>query len=166
MILLAKRLGAFERLGQLLKNDAKHIKSGEKEAVLAFENARQKAMAKNAWFTADNISLMVENIADMISAAQLKYYADAYNLESVKTPKTVAVIMAGNIPLVGFHDFFVVLASGHKFLGKLSSDDLYLLPALAAILIAIEPEFKAHIAFSEGIISNFDAVIATGSDNT
>ena len=166
MILLTKRLDAFERLGRLLNTEEKHFTPNEKKAVLAFEKAKQKALSKNAWFTPDNIDLMVKNIADMISAAQLKQYADAYTLESVKTPKTVAVIMAGNIPLVGFHDFFVVLATGHKFLGKLSSDDLYLLPALATILIAIEPEFKDHIAFSEGIISNFDAVIATGSNNT
>lgn len=166
MILLAKRLDAFERLGQLLKNDAKPITPIENEAILAFENAKQKARAKNTWFTNDNIDMMVENIAAMISAEQLKQFADAYELESFKTPKTVAVIMAGNIPLVGFHDFFVVIATGHKFLGKLSSDDLFLLPALAELLIAIEPKFKAYITFSEGPIAGFDAVIATGSDNT
>ena len=166
MILLAKRLNAFERLGQVLKNDAKSITSSENEALLAFQSAKQKAKSKNTWFTDDNITLMVENIAAMISTEQLEKFSEAYELEKITKPKTVAVIMAGNIPLVGFHDFFVVLATGHKFLGKLSSDDLYLLPALADVLITIEPEFKPYIAFAEGTIAGFDAVIATGSNNT
>lgn len=166
MILLSKRLGAFERLGQVLKNDSKAFTAPEEEAVLTFEKAKQKAMAKNAWFTPDSIDLMIENIVAMISREQLEYFSAAYELDNAKTSKTIAVIMAGNIPLVGFHDFFVVLATGHSFLGKLSSDDPYLLPALAAVLLAIEPEFKSYIKFSEGTISGFDAVIATGSDNT
>ena len=86
--------------------------------------------------------------------------------EFAEKPKTIAVIMAGNIPLVGFHDFLSVLISGNKLLAKLSSDDKYLLPALAKFLLVFEPALENRIQFSEGKISGFDAVIATGSDSS
>jgi hypothetical protein len=74
--------------------------------------------------------------------------------------------MAGNVPLVGFHDFLSVLITGNNVLAKLSSNDTQLLPFLANYLISIEPEFKDCISFSEKKLTNFDAVIATGSNNT
>jgi hypothetical protein len=87
---------------------------------------------------------------------------------SVQTePKIVAIIIAGNIPLVGFHDLLCVLISGNKALIKLSSDDSELMKWTIEQLIAIEPEFKDLIAFAEERqLKNFDAVIATGSNNT
>jgi len=78
----------------------------------------------------------------------------------------VAIIMAGNIPLVGFHDFLSVLISGHAALVKLSSNDKQMLPLLAKYLEHINPEFKDRITFTEQKLENFDAVIATGSNNT
>jgi hypothetical protein len=80
--------------------------------------------------------------------------------------KTVAIIMAGNIPLVGFHDFVSVLISGHKVLVKQSSNDKQLLPVIAGFLMNIAPEFEERIRFTEDKLTNFDAVIATGSNNT
>jgi hypothetical protein len=74
--------------------------------------------------------------------------------------------MAGNIPLVGFHDFFYVLMSGNHMIAKLSSDDKYLLPAIAQKLIEIEPAFNDYISFTENKLENIDAIIATGSNNT
>jgi len=166
MIIFTKRLDAFERLGKLLKEEVTAVSEQENAAILGFKKAKAKALSKNTWFTFDNIDLMLSTIEKIISAEQLKLLANSYQLETVKDPKTVAVIMAGNIPMVGFHDFLSVLVSGHRFLGKLSSEDPFLLPALADILLAIEPEFKDYITFSETPISGFDAVIATGSDNT
>lgn len=81
-------------------------------------------------------------------------------------PKKIALILAGNIPLVGFHDFISVLVSGHNTLVKTSSDDQHLLPFLAKYIIAIQPEFASRIEFVSGKLENFDAVIATGSNNT
>jgi hypothetical protein len=81
-------------------------------------------------------------------------------------PKKVAIIMAGNIPLVGFHDFLSVLISGHQVIVKQSSNDKHLLPFLTKYLEHIEPEFKGNIEFTEEKLHDFDAVIATGSDNT
>src|SRR5690606_12182167 len=80
--------------------------------------------------------------------------------------KTVAIILAGNIPLVGFHDFLSVLLTGNKVLAKLSSNDRVLLPYLAEILISFEGEFNGYISFSEEKLTDFDAVIATSSNNT
>jgi hypothetical protein len=74
--------------------------------------------------------------------------------------------MAGNIPLVGFHDFLCVLLSGNKVLAKLSSNDKVLLPFLSDYLIKEEPLLAKRIEFTEGKLENFDAVIATGSNNT
>lgn len=74
--------------------------------------------------------------------------------------------MAGNIPLVGFHDFFCVLLVGHKVLVKQSSNDKHLLPYLAKYLEQVAPGFKGQIEFTEEKLRDFDAVIATGSDNT
>ena len=74
--------------------------------------------------------------------------------------------MAGNIPLVGFHDFLCVLMSGNTAICKLSTDDKTLLPALSSILIQFLPELKDRIVFTTGRIAQMDAVIATGSNNS
>jgi hypothetical protein len=74
--------------------------------------------------------------------------------------------MAGNIPMVGFHDLLCVLISGHKALLKLSKDDNLLLPAVLKLWMKIYPEGKDRVAFTDGVLKDFDAVIATGSTNT
>ena len=74
--------------------------------------------------------------------------------------------MAGNIPLVGFHDFLSVVISGNKALVKLSSDDKFLLPAVIELLFLIEPRFKDLIEIKPFIVKDMDAVIATGSNNS
>lgn len=74
--------------------------------------------------------------------------------------------MAGNIPLVGFHDFLSVLISGHHVIVKQSSNDKQLLPYLAKYLEHVAPDFKGRITFTEDKLTDFDAVIATGSNNT
>jgi hypothetical protein len=74
--------------------------------------------------------------------------------------------MAGNIPLVGFHDFLSVLIAGHKIIIKLSGDDPFLITAMSRLLCDINPDWESRIRFSEGALKGFDAIIATGSDNT
>ncbi|MBK7667135.1 MAG: acyl-CoA reductase [Sphingobacteriaceae bacterium] len=90
----------------------------------------------------------------------------AKNIPEPKQQKTVAIIMAGNIPMVGFHDLLCVLLSGHKALLKLSSDDNVLMPFFIKLLEHYEPSLGENIKFSEAKLVNFDAVIATGSNNT
>jgi hypothetical protein len=76
------------------------------------------------------------------------------------------LILAGNIPLVGFHDFLSVLLSGHKVLVKTASNDQHLIKFLARYLVTVAPEMENYITFTDGKLENFDAVIATGSNNT
>jgi hypothetical protein len=84
---------------------------------------------------------------------------------NLRQEKTIAVVMAGNIPLAGFHDFLTVLMAGHSIMAKLSSKDSVLLSFLSEKLVAIEPRFRSKIALPSRL-KNFDAVIATGSDNS
>lgn len=123
------------------------------------------SQSHNGWYTEENVHFSINSWADALTEENLEKWLSNYNFPEVK-PKTVGLILAGNIPLVGFHDFLSVLISGHKVLIKTSSNDQHLLPFLAKYIIAVNPEFKNYITFVEGKLENFDAVIATGSDNT
>lgn len=117
----------------------------------------------NGWFTPENVNFSLLNIASMINAKDLEVFASKLRMDG---DKRVAVICAGNIPLVGFHDVLCVLLSGHILLLKLSEDDKFLLPFLLRLLVHYEAGFEQKIRFVEGQLRDFDAVIATGSNNT
>ena len=167
-------LEAFSLLGselglicQALKEDQAGILS-RKAAVNLF-NLVKDAPNFNPWFTSDNLLMALGSLSEMLESNKLAEWLTHYSTFSDKPfsgKKTVAVIMAGNIPWVGFHDFLCVLITGHKFLGKLSSQDNKLPVALAELLIDIEPLFSESITFTEEPIKDFDAVIATGSNNS
>jgi hypothetical protein len=123
------------------------------------------SQSHNGWYTPEQVYFSLQSWAEALSEENLDEWISSYDFNSV-TPKNIALILAGNIPLVGFHDFLSVLISGHNVLVKTSSNDQHLLPFLAKYIIAIEPEFANKIAFVEGKLENFDAVIATGSNNT
>ncbi|MDR3133053.1 MAG: aldehyde dehydrogenase [Prevotellaceae bacterium] len=132
----------------------------------ALSDAVQKSVAGNSWFTAENIKYALAAIAsDMLEEQRLQQWLAAY--PAAGSAKRAGVIMAGNIPLVGFHDFLCVLAAGHVFLGKLSHKDAFLLPALADILMDIHPGWRSRIAFQETLpVDGMDFLIATGSDHS
>ena len=130
-----------------------------------FQDLIQLSQSHNGWYTPENVYFSIQSWATALTEENLDKWLSAYNLE-INEAKNVGLILAGNIPLVGFHDFLSVLISGNKVLIKTSSNDQFLLPFLAKYLIAIEPEFADKITFVEGKLENFDAVIATGSDNT
>jgi hypothetical protein len=96
----------------------------------------------------------------------LEKWLSAYSIPEVKNAKKIGVILAGNIPLVGFDDFRCVLISGNKFCGKLPSDDKFLLPLVAEMLLEIEPRFAEQVEFTEAQLRDMDAIIATGSNNS
>jgi hypothetical protein len=127
--------------------------------------AIKMAQEHNGWFTNENIKFALKSWADALTYSNLKTWLTPYSLDNI-SPKQVAIIMAGNIPLVGFHDFLSVLITGHSVLVKQSSNDKHLLPYLAKYLEYVEPYFKGKINFTEEKIEKFDAVIATGSNNT
>ena len=130
-----------------------------------FQDLIKLSQSHNGWYTPENVYFSIQSWATALTEENLKKWISAYELV-VNKPKNVGLILAGNIPLVGFHDFLSVLISGNKVLIKTSSNDQFLLPFLAKYLIAIAPEFANKITFVEGKLENFDAVIATGSNNT
>jgi hypothetical protein len=161
------RISSFEKLG----NEISHLLSTDKNLSKASSDLKEHislAGAENPWFTRDNILAALEGIAHLLRGDNLKSWLHKYTWVNEKSsnPKTVAVIMAGNLPMVGFHDFMCVLLSGHRVLGKLSGQDKHLPVKLANLLIEIDPGFDPMIAFSDTMIKDFDAVIATGSNNS
>ena len=118
----------------------------------------------NGWFTEELTRKSLRNLSSWLKEDILNNWLSNYSYS--ENPKSVAVIMAGNIPLVGFHDFLCVLASGNKVICKLSSEDNKLLPLLSKILIQIQPELESKITFSDRNLKGYDAIIATGSNNS
>ncbi len=158
-------LGSFIR--QFLNQDGQKdtaIKCNE-SYYLKLEKQIEQAVHYNGWFTKENVLFALKSWADILTEENIEKWAVAYDFSNI-SPKTVGIVTAGNIPLVGFHDFLSVLLSGHKLLVKQSSNDQKLLPVLADYLQYIAPKFKEQIVFIEDRMKNFDAVIATGSNNT
>jgi hypothetical protein len=161
---------AFHHLGNLmrthgLKNPWPGFACGVTEdEFLTFELAIERQVHHNGWFTEESVRTSVLNLGNWLTRAQLSKWTSAYSFN--EKPKVIAVIMAGNIPLVGFHDFLCVLLSGNKVQCKLSSEDNKLLPLLSNYLFQFAPELKEFISFSDRNLSGFDAVIATGSNNS
>ena len=131
----------------------------------SMETAIKTAESFNGWFTKDNVLFAIEQWTNTLTESNISSWLNNYDFNNI-TPKKVAIIMAGNIPLVGFHDFISVLVSGHKVLVKQSSNDNKLLPIIVKYLITVNPSLKDRIEFTDGKLENYDAVIATGSDNT
>jgi len=171
MISIQKRITAFAKLGDFLSqfsvNIIKKIDNIEHNEIFfdGFLHQIKLAQEKNSWFTKDNILFSLNSWSKSLTNSNLSSFIDGFDFER-KSEKKVAIIMAGNIPLVGFHDFLSVLISGHSVLVKQSSNDKHLLPFLAKYLEYVEEDFKGKITFTEEKLTDFDAVIATGSNNT
>lgn len=166
---LEKRINAFVQLGLFLKQFKNNKRDLSLESINTqfyevFEELILRQKAYNGWFSKENVVDAVVAIANSLTSDELKSWLANYNI-SETTPKTVGVIMAGNIPLVGFHDLLCVLITGNKIQAKLSSDDNTLIKKVAEVLIFIDADFSNKIEFVERL-ANFEAVIATGSNNT
>lgn len=148
-------LAAFSALGSAMR-----AASAQEEWL----KAKEKSMIANPWFDEKDIDFAVARWSENLTQNNLEKWTENYPIP-VKNSKTVGVVMAGNIPLVGFHDFLCVLMAGHAIQIKLSSDDARLLPYWAGVLMKIEPYFREKIQFTDRL-NRFDAVIATGSNNT
>ena len=168
---LEHKKNIFVSLGTFLSQFSE-VENLKKETVLnndlffdRFIDLIKLSQSHNGWYTNDNVYFAIQSWAEALTIDNLNQWLDAYDFTNVDS-KTVGLILAGNIPLVGFHDFISVLLSGHKVLVKTSSNDQHLLPFLAEYLISIEPKLVNYITFVEGKLEGFDAVIATGSNNT
>ena len=130
-----------------------------------FVNLIELSQSHNGWFTPEHVLFSIQSWAKALTEDNLNQWLSSYDFSKIE-PKKVGLVLAGNIPLVGFHDFLSVLISGHDVLVKTSSNDQHLLKFLVKYLIAIQPELNSKITFVEGKLEGFDAVIATGSNNT
>ena len=171
MSTIQNRILAFSKLGDFLSQFSTQ-KIEKKENISfndlffdGFLHQIKLAQEKNSWFTKENILFALESWSNSLKESNLTDFTSTLSLKQ-NSSKNVAIIMAGNIPLVGFHDFLSVLLSGHSVLVKQSSNDKHLLPFLAKYLEYVDDSFKGKITFTEEKLENFDAVIATGSNNT
>ncbi len=158
-------LGKFLSQFQMDNNSPNHEVLKNDLFYTDFLDLIQLSQSHNGWYTPENVYFALASWAKALTKENLTQWLSNYNFDDV-TPKTVGLVLAGNIPLVGFHDFISVLLSGHNVQVKTSSNDQNLLPFLANYLTSIEPALLNYIHFSEGKLTDFDAVIATGSNNT
>jgi hypothetical protein len=134
------------------------------KTVSALQESIITAGHKNPWFTPEFVHYAINAIADeMLNEDKLRQWLGRYDLHEVN--KTVGLIFAGNIPLVGFHDFLCCYVAGCKLKIKLSSKDDTLFNEVLDVLFEIDPTAKDRVEIID-TLKDFDAVIATGSDNT
>lgn len=178
---LSKRISAFDQLGQFLRLLlAKDMKALSQEELRQWHPSVEE-MSKlqdqlldyyehshhyNGWFSQDFVRMALEDWSLALTKSMLSDWLKPYHLSESIEAKRIGVVMAGNLPLVGFHDYLSVLITGHQLKAKLSSDDAHLLPILNQILVIIDPDLAQQAEFTKDQLKNFDAVIATGSNNT
>ncbi len=182
MMTLAQRISAFDKLGAFLREsisndfkftphrieihgDADYCKKMD-ELQLQLIDLYEYSNHYNIWFTPKNVKLSLSSWAESLTFESLLQWTKNYDFSIQKESKNIGVVMAGNLPLVGFHDYLSVLISGNKIAAKLSGNDAKLLPLLHQILCQIEPGFEEMASFTKDQITDFDAIIATGSNNS
>jgi hypothetical protein len=152
------RIQVFQKLGKqitVLLNDG------------GFDAIIHQQSIENKWLTEENCRFALKALAKMLDEKSCETFFKKYQsfFQKNQNSQKIAIISAGNIPCAAFHDFFCILVSGNRFIGKLSKQDAFLLPFLAEILIKIAPEFEKNIVFVEKL-PKFDKMIATGSNNS
>ena len=169
-MLKEKIITAFDALGKVLlsignqKEWVGYELGVTQEEYEKLQGLVQRQFYLNGWFSEEAVLHVFKGWGVQLTKANLEQFSSGYTF--AETPKKVGVIMAGNIPLVGFHDFLCVLLSGNAIVIKLSSDDKTLLPALIALLKNFAPELGERITVSEAKLGEVDAIIATGSGNS
>ncbi len=171
---LQQRIAAFVQLGKafgLLSQDSAEWPGFDSGLTAAefegFKGIIENHYLSNGWFTPQNVRNAIAAWASEMTEEKINAYITPH-LEALSKQdhRTVALICAGNIPMVGWHDVFSTLLAGHKALIKLSSDDQQLIPAALILLEKFWPEVVDQYSYATGKLENFDAVIATGSNNT
>jgi Acyl-CoA reductase (LuxC) len=161
---LKERIESFSELGHILRDslDGKNTRySSDLEKLI---NNQQ---FKNGWFTPEYVRMAIKAIAGELTYDNLAAWTSRYPaIDSPESSLNIGVVMAGNIPLAGFHDFLSVLITGNTIIAKTSSKDPDLIVFISNILCEINREFSKRISFTDGLLRGFDAVIATGSDNS
>ena len=152
---LPERINALVKLGEHLL--------GEDEFLDAIKH---RTHFNNQWFTKENQERAIRAIAlTFLNREKLEAWAAGYEIEDTPAMKTVGMVMAGNLPLVGFHDLVCTFVAGHKAKIKLSDKDKFLLPYLMKLLSKFDPATENYFEIVE-MLKGYDAVIATGSNNS
>jgi len=167
---LTTHIDSFAELGNILDNltsrNLNHLNSNKKWHS-QFSDIIGGITDENQWFTPNYVSNMIRSVANSLDRVNLEKWLAFYpELEQAVGGKKIGVIVAGNIPLVGFHDFLSVLITNNIFIGKLSRREGGLLKFISEILTNIEPEYQNQIHLLTKDFDNIDALIATGSNNT
>jgi len=150
---IKERISAFAELGDYLKN----LSPGKLEELHVL------AKAENPWFTAANVDNAIQGISQFLNEEILSQWSENYQIKN--QGKIVGIVMAGNIPLVGFHDLLCVLISGNILKAKLSSKDTSLMRFVINKLIEINKGFESRVVIADQL-KDVEAIIATGSDNS
>lgn len=160
---LKQRITAFTKTAVFINEHYGIPKESEIILHQGLDKVINEACLQNPWFTQTFVKESLMSLASMLTEEELERLCKQ---KETKNKKTVAIICAGNIPCVAFHDILCTLLCGHTALIKLSSDDAILLPFFLRLLVHYEPTLEEKIRFSERKMNNFDAVIATGSNNS
>lgn len=152
---LVQRINLLEKLSNYLVGDSKEL-----------DTVKQKAFEKNKWFTEEFINISLQNISSQfLNRNKIEDWINYYHIDDNINSKKIGIVMAGNIPLVGFHDFLCVFISGHKQSIKLSEKDNVLMAHIIDKLIEWNPEVAGVVHVNDHI-KNCGAYIATGSNNS
>lgn len=162
---LAQRIDAFVHLGKFLGDFSSHSTKGASPFHEKLRTEINAALHYNGWFTKSNVLFALHQWHLALKKEHLDAWVSTYSFPE-EDPKKIAIIMAGNIPLVGFHDVLSVLITGHHALIKKSSNDQRLLPILLEYLISVAPTLSENISYVQHRMAGHEAVIATGSNNT
>ncbi|MBK8620645.1 MAG: acyl-CoA reductase [Saprospiraceae bacterium] len=153
MMTQSEKISLLDKLGQYIKN------GGFTEEIL-------RASTKNSWFTEENIRFALTSISHhYLNEDKIKHWLSVYRFDEKKQTKNIGLVLAGNIPLVGFHDILTVFLSGNRSVIKYSDKDDVLIPAMIQKMVEWNPETASFFS-SVDKLSDYDAVIATGSNNT
>ncbi len=170
---LAARRMAFEQLGHALGSFAikapwsGHSSGMTEDEHTAFELALTQAHILNGWFTEEQVRHSAKGLSAMLVGEEMENWLGRYpGLDQPRPSKIIGIIMAGNVPFVGFHDMMCVLLSGNRAKVKTASDDAGLTPALIALLSHFAPDLADQVELIPGKLGDVDAIIATGSNNT
>lgn len=158
---IQQRIQSISQLGAFLTDALRSTGT----ASVALSSVLDQAMAQNRWFTHESMRQALSYWAEQLNPQSLSQWVGRYEMKEV-SPKRVLLILAGNIPLVGFHDVLCTYLSGHISVIKASQKDSVLLRYLLQQLTDIDPQSKALVDWTTNTTTNFEAVIATGSTNS
>ena len=154
-------------LSNIADRDVLPYLTSSRPAYAKFADSLVKARLNNPWFTEENITQAFTGLSAMLNPASIQTWLANYEgLPNSPSPKRIGLILAGNIPAVGFHDLLCVFVSGHRAVAKLSGQDNILLPALIELFESEIEGLSWPVEWQAGKLGPVDAMIATGSNNT